>query len=150
MFLLLATKKTDASQRSLGGSDELSEHYSNGGKEHESAVVGEELVISRGDAPEMLELIEETLDEIAFLVERLVVGERRAAVGFRRNDRLGVAFEDSLAQVIGVITLVGDDGFGFKSLDEIMCFGDVVALARPEQQADRIAERVGRGMDFGA
>lgn len=52
--------------------------------------------------------------------------------------------------MIGVITLVGDDGFGFKSLDEIMCFGDVVALARPEQQADRIAERVGRGMDFGA
>ena len=52
--------------------------------------------------------------------------------------------------MIGVITLVGDDGFGLKSLDKIMCFGDVVALAWPEQQADGIAERVGRGMDFGA
>jgi hypothetical protein len=116
----------------------------NGGEEHESAVVGEELVISRGDAPELLELIEETLDEIALFVERLVVGERRAAVGFRRNDRLSLAFEDSLAQVIGVITLVGDDGFGLKSLDEIMCFGDVLRWPAPEQQADRIAARRSR------
>jgi hypothetical protein len=52
--------------------------------------------------------------------------------------------------VIGVITFVGDDGLGLKPLDEIMRFGDVVALAWPEQQADRIAERVGRGVDFGA
>jgi hypothetical protein len=52
--------------------------------------------------------------------------------------------------VIGVITLVGDDGFGLKAFDEIVRLGDVVALAWPEQQADRIAERVGRGVDFGA
>ena len=68
------------SERALGGSDELSEQYRNCGEEHESAVVGEEFVISRGDAPELLELIEETLDEIALFVERLVVCDRRAAI----------------------------------------------------------------------
>ena len=52
--------------------------------------------------------------------------------------------------MIGVITLVGDDRFGRKAFDEIMRLGDVVALARPEQQADRIAERVGGGEDLSA
>ncbi len=132
------------------GLDELSEQYRDGGEEHKSAVVGEEFVISRGDAPELLQFVEETLDEIALFVERLVVGERRAAVGFWRNDRLRGAFEDSLAQVIGVITLVGDDGVGLKAFDQVVRLGDVVSLAWPEQQADRVAERVGRGVDFGA
>ncbi len=64
----------------LGRSDDLSEHDSDGCEEHESPIVGEEFVISRGDAPELLELVEETLDEIAFLVERLVITDRRATI----------------------------------------------------------------------
>ena len=52
--------------------------------------------------------------------------------------------------MIGVITLVGDDGVGLKAFDQVVRLGDVVALAWPEQQADRVAERVGRGMDLGA
>ncbi|VFU16632.1 protein of unknown function (plasmid) [Methylocella tundrae] len=76
--------------------------------------------------------------------------ERRAAIGFRWDDGFGPAFEDSLAQVIGVITLVGDDGFGLEAFDQGVRLGDVVALAWPEQQADGIAERVGRGVDLGA
>src|SRR5208283_149593 len=64
----------------LGGSDDLSEHYSDGGEEHESPIIGEELVVSGGDAPELLQLVEETLDEVAFFVEHLVVFDRRAAI----------------------------------------------------------------------
>ncbi len=66
----------------LGSSDELPEHDSNSGEQYEASVVCEELVVSGCDAPELLQFIEETLDEIALLVERLVVGERRAAIGF--------------------------------------------------------------------
>jgi hypothetical protein len=48
------------------------------GEEDESAGVGEELV-SRGDAAELFELVEEALDEIALFVERLVIFDWRAA-----------------------------------------------------------------------
>ncbi len=71
-----------ATAPTLGSSDELPEHDSNSGEQYEASVVCEELVVSGCDAPELLQFIEETLDEIALLVERLVVGERRAAIGF--------------------------------------------------------------------
>ena len=41
-----------------------------------------ELVVTRGDSPEMLELIEETLNEIAFAVEGEVARARGFSVGF--------------------------------------------------------------------
>ncbi len=72
----------DHACKQLGSSDELPEHDSNSGEQYEASVVCEELVVSGCDAPELLQFIEETLDEIALLVERLVVGERRAAIGF--------------------------------------------------------------------
>jgi hypothetical protein len=41
-----------------------------------------ELVVTRGDSPEVLELIEETLNEIAFAVEGEVARARGFSVGF--------------------------------------------------------------------
>ena len=52
--------------------------------------------------------------------------------------------------MIGVITLVGDNGLGFEAFDQGVRLRDVVALAWPEQQADGIAERIGRGVDLRA
>jgi hypothetical protein len=132
----------------LGRSDDLSEHYCDSGEENEASIVGEELVISCRDAPELFQLVEEAFDEISLFVERLVVGERRTAIRFGRNDGFGSAFEDSLAQVIGVITFVGDDGLSLKAFDQGVRLCDVVALTWPEQQADGIAERVGCGVDL--
>ena len=134
---------------SLGRSDELFENYGDGGEEDEASIIGQELVIAGGDAAELLQLVEEPLDEIAFFVKRLVVGERRAAIGFG-HDRLGLTRKDSLAQVIRVITLVGDDGFSLETFDEVMRLCDVVALPWPEKKPDGIAERVGGGVDLRA
>jgi hypothetical protein len=53
-------------------------------------------------------------------------------------------------QVIGIVSLVRDDRFGFDAFDQGARLGDIVALARSEQQADGIAERIGGGVDFGA
>ena len=82
----------------------LFEPYRDSGEEDEASIIGEELVISGCDAAERLELVDEALDEISLFVERLIVGERGAAIGFGRDDRLRPAVEDSLAQMIGVIT----------------------------------------------
>jgi hypothetical protein len=51
--------------------------------------------------------------------------------------------------MIGVISLVGDHCFGLEPLNQLVRLGDVVALTWAEQQADRIAERIGGGMDLG-
>lgn len=134
----------------LGRSDELFENYGDGGEEDEASIIGQELVIAGGDAAELLQVVEEPLDEIAFFAKRLVVGERRAAIGFGRDDRLGRTRKDSLAQVIRVITLVGDDGFNLETFDEVMRLCDVVALPWPEKKPDGIAERVGGGVDLRA
>lgn len=58
--------------------------------------------------------------------------------------------EDGLAQMIGVITFVGDDGTGLEAVDQCMRLGDVVALTWAEQQTYGITECVGSGMYLGA
>jgi hypothetical protein len=118
---------------SLGRSDDLFEHYGDRGKQNKSSIIGEEFVVSRGDAPELFQLVEKAFDEVALFVEGLVVGERRAAIEFGRDDRLSLACKDSFAQVIGVITLVGDDRFGRKTLDQGVRLGNIVALTWPKQ-----------------
>jgi hypothetical protein len=59
-----------------GGAGEL-----NAGEKH----LGE-FVIARGDGPEMLERVEETLDEIALAVEGEIARARGFSVGFGGDD----------------------------------------------------------------
>jgi hypothetical protein len=63
---------------------------------------------------------------------------------------LGAAFSDLVAQMIGVVALVGDRGVRGEALDQLMREGDVVALAWRADQAHRIAERIASSVDFGA
>lgn len=56
--------------------------------------IGEELVISCCDASELLQLIEEAFDEISLFVECFVVRERRAAIGFGRDDLEGLGLAE--------------------------------------------------------
>jgi hypothetical protein len=74
-----------------------------------------ELVVARGDGPEMFELVEETLDEIAFAVEGEIARALGFSVGFGWNDgrdRLSVEGSD---EGVGVEGLVGDQGAGMRS-----------------------------------
>ena len=52
--------------------------------------------------------------------------------------------------MIGVIAFVGDRGACSEAIDKLMCEGNVVALPRRPNQAERIAERITRGVDLGA
>ena len=57
---------------------------------------------------------------------------------------------DPVAEMIGVVALVGDRHVGGEALDQFVGEGDVVALAWRTDQAHRIAERIASGVDFGA
>ena len=79
-----------------------------------------------------------------------VVGALELAISLRRDDGFGSRFSDPVAQVVGIITLVGDRGADLEAVDKFMCEGNVVTLAGAGDQTDRIAERIAGGMDLGA
>ena len=52
--------------------------------------------------------------------------------------------------MVSIVAFVGDRGIGREAIDEIMREGDVVALSRRADEADRQPERITRNMDFRA
>jgi hypothetical protein len=73
-----------------------------------------------------------------------------AAAFWRDDDYCAAAFDNLLAQVIGVVASVSDGGSGGEPVDEFVRAGDIVFLSRTADQPDRIAKSIPRGMDFGA
>lgn len=95
----------------------------------------------------MLELTEEALDAVAFLVEIGVVRALDLAVALGRDDDLGAVSSNPVGEMVGIVSLVGEGRAGLDTVDQLMGEGDVVALAGRGDQSDRKPER---GMDFGA
>ena len=79
-----------------------------------------------------------------------VVGTFDRPVSLGRNDRLAAGLCDPVAEVIGVLTLIGDGGIRDEAFDQIMREGDVVALAWRTDQPNRIAKRIASSVDFRA
>ena len=120
------------------------------GEFNEAHEVSEQLVVSRGDAAELFELVKEALDDVALFIEVDVVGTLDFAVSFWRDDGLCAGLGDRLDKMIGIIALVGNGGARSDAVDKIMREGDVVALPGRPDQADRVAQRIASGVDFGA
>ena len=98
----------------------------------------------------MLELIEETLNEIAFAIEGEIAPARCFSVGFGRDDwrdRSGVEGAD---EGVGVEGLVGDQSAGIDGLDERFGASQIVILARAEHRRDRIAEGIDERLNLGS
>ena len=108
-----------------------------------------ELVVARGDSPEMLELVEETLNEIAFAVEGEVARARGFSVGFGWDDWDDRSIVEGGDEGVGVEGLVGDQSAGIDGFDQRFGAGEIVILARAEHHLDRIAEGVDQGVNFG-
>jgi len=66
-------------------------------------------VVTGPDAPKAFELIEHALDQVALLVEVVVILPRREPVSPGWNHHLGTLLLRRFHDVIGIVTLVGDD-----------------------------------------
>ena len=108
-----------------------------------------ELVVTGGDGPEMLELVEETLNEIAFAVEGEVARARGFSVGFGWDDWDDRSIVEDGDEGIGVERLVGDQSAGIDGFDERLSASQIVILARAEHHLDRIAEGVDERVNLG-
>ena len=75
---------------------------------------------------------------------------RLPAVRFGWDDHLSASVADRLMQRLGVVALVGDHRPRPQTRDQRLAAGDILALAWPEQQAHRVAQRVSGSMHLGA
>ena len=108
-----------------------------------------EFVVSRSEAAELFEAIEESLDEVARLVAVPVDLAWRVPVATRRDDGLSAGRLDDLNQGIAVVALVGDDRLGGYGLDQGSPLRDVSDLSAGQDQPDGVAQRIDAGMDLG-
>ena len=77
-----------------------------------------EFVVARGDASELLDTTEETLNEVSVLVDVAIESSLIDSVGPRRDDSLAALCSDGLDKGVRIVTLVRDDKFGWLILDQ--------------------------------
>jgi hypothetical protein len=98
----------------------------------------------------VFDLVDEALDQVALLIEVLVVRNGLRAGAARRNDGLGANVCDGGAKAIGVKAHVGEQVFERKAADQALSLADVVDLACGQDEADRIAEGIDADVDLRA
>jgi len=98
----------------------------------------------------MLDLVEEALDQITFLVDVLVIGDGLRSRAGRWNDSLGTDLRDALAKPIGIVAFVGEEMIEGNAADQIFGLEDVVHLAGGEDKANGIAKRINASADLRA
>ena len=98
----------------------------------------------------MLDFIEEPLDQIAFLVDVLVLrdGLRSGTRGW--NHGLGTNLRDAAAKAIGVKAPVTQQLVERQTADQILGLHDVIHLACGQDEANGITERIHACIDLRA
>ena len=112
--------------------------------------IARELVVSGGDAAEVLEPAEAAFDDVTPLVDALVEGMDDDTVGLVGDDRGCASFDDVGPQFVTVVAFVGDEGArGRRLRQHVRRGGDVGRLAGGKMKNDRPAAPIAQAMDFG-
>src|SRR5438874_3890775 len=109
---------------------------------HEAEEVSRGLFVARRDAAVVLDSVHETLDQVPFFVQVLVVVSRLLAVALGRNDRLCSVRFNGLDEGVAVIALVGQDGLGLVALQKRLRLGDIRLLPGSQLEFHRQTEAV--------
>src|SRR5918993_2507514 len=107
------------------------------------------LVVSGGDCPELFQLGEGVLDQVAPAVHVAVEVEAAFAAGFGRDHRRGAAGIEVRPDPVHIERLVAEQGVETQTLDQRRHADGVVPLAGQQHEAHQIAERVDQGDDLG-
>ena len=114
-----------------------------------SQEISGELVISRGDAPEVLEPAKAAFDDISAFVGAFVEAMDDDTVRFIGDYGLGAATGDFGAKVVAIIAFVGEErAHGWGERQNIGRSSDIGILAWGQMKDDRPAERIAQRMDF--
>lgn len=111
------------------------------------ALVG--FVCAHGDALELLELAEEVLDEMTPFVHLRFARQWFGAARMLGDDNPGATIVEVGDDGVAVEGLVGDQRAESDAVDERRHADGIVAMAGHQDEADKVAERVGQREDFG-
>lgn len=114
-----------------------------------SEEISRRIFVAGRDAPELLYVIEEALDQVALCVEREIAFAFGGAVCLWRDYRLDRAHFQAFDEAVGVIALVCKQGLGLDRSGQNFGLGYVVNLPASDAERQRIAQRIGDHMDFG-
>jgi hypothetical protein len=122
-----------------------------GGERNGGEEVGCELVVTGGDAAEVLDPAEGVFDAVALPVAGLVVYDLALAVGAAGDDGHSPGLAQGPAQGVSVVSLVGQYvssslGAGQQRRGD----GDVGDVARGEDQGEGASDGVSEGVDLGS
>ena len=92
-------------------------------------------VVARGDAAELLELVDSSLDEIAVLVEVRIEGAWAGAAFSGWDNSFGPAGFDSIEKGTTVVALIGNHPTRRETRNQIGGLCDVVELAAGQDEA---------------
>lgn len=98
-----------------------------------------QLVKAREDAAKVLELVDTTFDEMALAVEPAIILALHRGGGMGRDHRLTPPRLDGSDEGRACIPAIGDHAFKREPVKERFGLGAVVALARRQDGAQRIA-----------
>ncbi len=94
-------------------------------------------LVPRGDAAPPLDGMEEALDEVALLVEFLVIATFRLSRFARWYDRIDAPVLQFGDDPISVVGLVGENSVAMHVVDEFFGDGRVVLLSRGDKYMER-------------
>ena len=72
----------------------------------------------------------------------------RSGVG--RNHRGDLSLGENLHESVGVVCLVGNEGPGMRVLEQRLAADEIVGLSWRENELNRIAEGIDKGVNFRA
>src|SRR3712207_5378997 len=113
------------------------------------SVAGVGFVVAGGDGPELLQLGEGVLDEVAPAVHVTVEVDGGFAVGLGWDNRGGTTIVEARPEPVRVERFVAEQSAEGDALDQRRHADAVVALAGQQDEAHQIAEGVDEGDDLG-
>jgi hypothetical protein len=108
-----------------------------------------EFVVAGCDSSELFEIVEETLDQIAFAVKHKVGLALFDAICLGWDHRRYLSCVEMVDESIGVISLVGQEDLWPNFFQKRLCLPQVGSLSSRERNRDRIAQSISDHMDFG-
>lgn len=98
----------------------------------------------------MLDFIEETLDQMPFFVEMMVVFALIFAVSPRRDHRHGIFLRYLLQELFRIVRAIRNDTLKIEIFDQVIRLCNIMALSTGQAKAKGIAQSIYAGVDLGA
>jgi hypothetical protein len=114
------------------------------------------LQVQGGDPSPILELVEETLGEVAPFILGAVVWDRVSAVAFGRDHGLDISLGDLFADGVGIVTTICEEGLDLVAdhaehhAEQRRKTMHIVGLARRQYEAERETPGIASGVELGS